>query len=194
VRNADAKKLIFGQARQDQLTRLKQGSSSAKNASTLGESIVNYILKNNFIFKYGLHLIFMSTLFQNLAEVCKRDSGESISIAHMPFKKAYANDESRRLSREYDVHSHSGFVSSSLGSSGLETFVGHLFRAYSFVGEFCGFPWIDLGDFTVKSTGRMDYLLRLIENGFFTEQQVQGEDVFFPTEEFLKNQRIKKRI
>ena len=135
----------------------------------------------------------MAGLFQRNVKTCIRDHGEPVRIVDMPFKTVYSNVESRRLSEEYEVHSHPGFVPSSLGSSGLESFVGQLFRAYSFIEEFCGFFQEEFKDFARQTCGRPDYLDRLFRQGFLKEEMIMGLYILFPTENLLVNQKMKKR-
>ena len=78
----------------------------------------------------------------------------------------------------------------SLGSATTENYVGDLFRAYSFVGKFCGFRESEL-EALGKQTRRGDYhVARLADNHFklLISKSIEGEKVMFPTEKFLKNQ------
>ena len=132
-------------------------------------------------------------LFEENPRAVTRDRGEKVLIASIPLTKAYTNTETDRLSREYDVQSHNGAVPSSLGSANTECYAANLFRAYSFVGRFCGFEEIELRVLAEQTRRGEHHLERLTSPCFLVSRYIEGSRVLFPTENFLKNQRIKKR-
>ncbi len=134
------------------------------------------------------------SLFDDGVRVIVRDSGERVTMADVPLKAAYTDSRCQELSQKYDVHSHIGnIVPSSLGSASTESYAVNLFRAYSFVGEFCGFSRVDLEKLGEQTRNGTHHVGRLEGMEFLVQKAIEGVEVLFPTEAFLKNQRIRKR-
>ena len=133
----------------------------------------------------------MTSIFEQGTRKIITDNGDHILQAEFPISQVYSDSESRRLSSEYNVHSHCGFVSSSLGSANLESLTGGLFRLYSAIGEFCGISAEDIGKF--EKSIRNEYRLGRLMPEYLMTRKIEGIKVLFPTEEFLQNQKIKTR-
>lgn len=131
------------------------------------------------------------TLYHSKCRKWTNGDGEEISI--IPFlSKLYSDDLSKDLSRRYNIyHCPKDGVSSSLGSSGLESFVCDLFRICEIAGEFIGFEARELDKFT-NISGDIGYPQRLLAGGHLRSRLVNGKEVLFPTEKLLKNQKVKK--
>jgi len=124
----------------------------------------------------------------------KRDGGEEVHIVDIPLTRAYSNPEMGILSSKYDVYSHCGWqIPSSLGRTETELYAAHLFRTYQFIGRFCGFVKKELEEMG-EQTGYGSWNVKSIEDlRFLKAEMVEGVNVLFPTEGFLKNQKVKKR-
>jgi len=129
-----------------------------------------------------------SKLFSKLVREVIADNGEKVNIRELPLSRVYTDPKSRKLSEKYDVHSNIGFVSSSLASTNTESFAEYLFRFYSALGCFCGFSRKELEQ---VEDSRMTSIEK-INPDFIRRRFIEGVEVLFPTEEFLKNQRISK--
>lgn len=129
----------------------------------------------------------MSDTFYNNPRRITTDSGEKVEMAKLPLSRAYKDEESIKLSRKYEVNSNIGFVSSSFGSAHTEGFAEDLFRYYSAMGGFWGFPKKDLKKLD-NDRARME-----LEPKYLRSRLIEGVEVLFPTEEFLTNQKIELR-
>ena len=74
-----------------------------------------------------------------------------------------------------------------------ELYAAHLFKAYSFVGRFCGFPKDELKALAIQAYHGEHQVSRLEDRKFLLSSMIGGIDVLFPTEDFLVNQQIKKK-
>ena len=135
----------------------------------------------------------MEDLFEANSRQIIRDSGREIQIATFPLTKAYSNDEMLKLSGKYDVNSHPGWVLNSLGSANTENYAAGLFKAYSFVGRFCGFELDELEILGEQTRRGSHHPARLQSQGNLRMSKIEGIEVLFPTEKFLINQQLEKR-
>ena len=136
-------------------------------------------------------MLFMAFDFSQ-GRLVVRDSGEEVRVLDVPFTRWYSNPEMERLRGDYDIHDYPGFVASTLGSAGLESFVGALFEIYSFVGGPCGVKKAELKRFG-ELIREPFYVGRVEERGLLVLESIGGEGVLFPTEELFQNQKMKKR-
>ena len=123
---------------------------------------------------------------KNYSRKIKVDNGDEVSVVSFRITKVYQDPGSRELSNRYNVHSPKGLVPLSLGSPNTEGFAAELFRFYSACGDFCGVSKKDLE--------KMDeYRVGSLEPKYLRSRLIEGKNILFPTEEFLKNQRIDLR-
>ena len=114
------------------------------------------------------------------------ENGERVEFIPF-FSTLYEDDESRKLSHEYDINSFKGFVGSSLGRTQEEGFVSDLLGICNSLDKIVGFDKKDLDKFASYCSAYFN-----LEN-YFRLKKVKGIEVYFPTAVLLENQKIEKR-
>lgn len=105
----------------------------------------------------------------------------------------YRDEESRKLSKIYDVFTcPDEQILSSLGSSGLEHVAVKLLGIYKTNRDFIGMDIEALNSYMGASDEYYDLQKLISWDDFFRVKKVKGIMVLFPTENFLKNQGVKK--
>ena len=129
----------------------------------------------------------MFNLIKDQDERVTTDSGEIVTINQFAISGIYRDSESENLNEKYDVQSTKGFIPSSLGSSNVEGFASELLNFYKTLGGFCGIPKEELREIYHGRVGDLE------GHKFLRNRKIQGIEVLFPTEEFLKNQKVDPR-
>lgn len=103
------------------------------------------------------------------------------------FSTLYRDDESRRLDKFYDVSSCPDYpMSSTLGKTEHECFARNLLGVCKAVGFFVGFDKDELEKYD-------SYEGAFFPTSYLRLKKVRGIEVLFPTEELLKNQKVKEK-
>ncbi|MDD5012172.1 MAG: hypothetical protein PHQ66_00790 [Candidatus Nanoarchaeia archaeon] len=106
------------------------------------------------------------------------------------FPKVYTDEETKRLSEEYDIKTFSGYVPNSLGQIEDEIGAEKLLNLSKLIGEIVGVNSKDVEQLDCDS--EFYEILGLREKYARTKNR-KNLEILFPTEELLISQRVQKK-
>jgi len=109
--------------------------------------------------------------------------------SHRFFPKVYTDEETKRLSRKYDIKTFSGYVPNSLGQIESELGAEKLLNLSKLVGGIIGINFGDIEKLDFDEWGNIFWL----DKEYIRTQKVGRLEILFPTEELLISQRVRKR-